>query len=65
MKCIGFGKHENKCQNQAGGRLKPTSSHWCDRCEGLRRKTITKQMEAMLRPGNHKRPVAILPRSHL
>ena len=38
-KCIGFGKYEGKCENKAGGMMKPMSPLWCDRCEKLRRKT--------------------------
>ena len=48
MKCIGFGKYKNKCSNKAGGKIKPTSKYWCDRCEKIRRETITKQMESIL-----------------
>ena len=33
MKCIGFGKFEGICQNQAGEKMKPKSKFWCDRCE--------------------------------
>ena len=48
MNCIGYGEFEGRCINQAGGEMKPKSPYWCDRCERLRRKTITKQMESML-----------------
>lgn len=42
MRCIGYGKYENKCENDAGS---THSYHWCQRCDNIRRKTITKQLE--------------------
>ena len=42
MKCIGHGIYENKCENNAGS---THSDHWCQRCDEIRRKTITKQLE--------------------
>ncbi len=48
MQCIGYGEYENQCCNQAGGKMKPKSKLWCDRCKKLRRSTITKQLEGIL-----------------
>jgi len=42
MKCIGFGEYERKCTNEAG------SSHsklWCQRCDDLRRISLTRDLE--------------------
>ena len=46
MKCIGFGKREGKCGKPVS--IKYQSNYWCDECEELRRKHITKQMEDIL-----------------
>lgn len=43
-KCIGYGEHELKCQNQA-----EEGSYWCDRCDKIRVATITKQFEGILK----------------
>lgn len=48
MKCIGFGEYEGKCPNQAGGKMRPLSKYWCDRCEILRRKHITSQLKGLV-----------------
>jgi hypothetical protein len=42
--CIGFGPYEGNCENPAGT---PWTPHWCDRCDRLRRDTITKQLETI------------------
>lgn len=44
MKCIGYGIYEGKCQNKAGT---PWTPAWCMRCDVIRRKTITKQLEGI------------------
>lgn len=47
MQCLGFGKNQNTCTNQAGGKMRPRSKYWCDRCEKLRREHITKQLKGL------------------
>ena len=42
--CIGFGEYEGKCQNEAGT---PWTPYWCPRCDELRRKHISDQLDAM------------------
>jgi hypothetical protein len=44
-RCIGYGEYERKCQNTAGTRW---SDLWCLRCDKLRLKTITRQMEGIV-----------------
>jgi hypothetical protein len=44
-KCIGYGEFEGKCNNEAGT---PWTPHWCDRCDKIRRATITKNLEEIL-----------------
>ena len=44
MKCIGYGKYERKCQDEVEKLVNPV---WCPRCDKIRRKTITKQLEEM------------------
>lgn len=40
MKCIGFGRYEGRCENEAmDGR------YWCKRCEELRIKHLDKRFE--------------------
>ncbi len=45
-KCLGYGEYEGKCQEVAGTRWTP---HWCLRCDELRRGTITKQFDALVK----------------
>jgi len=47
MKCIGFGDKENKCDNFVS--VKYQSTYWCDTCEENRRKTITGQLNSLLK----------------
>lgn len=42
--CIGFGKREGRCLNDAGS---THSQLWCQECDDARRAHITKQMEAI------------------
>lgn len=59
MECVGYGEYENKCENKAGGVVRPRVDrgkrsrgyfkYWCDRCEKLRRATITQQLESILK----------------
>jgi len=44
--CIGYGKYEGKCRNIAGTSHTP---YWCERCDILRRKTITNQLSNILK----------------
>ena len=37
--CLGYAEFEGNCKNNAGTRWTP---HWCDRCDKIRRDTITK-----------------------
>src|SRR5690554_5553767 len=48
IRCIGYGEFEGKCENKADRTTSP-SGYWCERCEKLRRKTITRQMETLAR----------------
>ena len=41
-RCIGYAEFEGKCTNEAGT---PWTPYWCKRCDEIRRKTITKQLE--------------------
>ena len=43
-KCIGFGEFEGKCTNMVCS----YSPHWCERCEKLRRDSISKQLKAIM-----------------
>ncbi len=45
MKCLGYGEYENKCENEAGT---PWTPHWCERCDKIRRATITEHLEEIL-----------------
>ena len=40
--CIGFGKREGRCLNDAGS---THSQLWCQECDDARRAYITKQMD--------------------
>lgn len=42
MKCVGYGIYEGKCSNKAGT---PWTPVWCFRCDKIRKKTVTKQLE--------------------
>lgn len=44
MKCIGFGPHEGKCDNEAGTARTP---YWCQRCDDLRVKHISRRLESI------------------
>ena len=44
-RCLGYAEHEGKCQNAAGT---PWTQYWCDRCDKIRRETITKSLEKMV-----------------
>ena len=46
MRCIGFGVMEGKCINKAGT---VWSDYWCDECDRVRRDTVGKQLEAILK----------------
>lgn len=41
-RCIGYGEFEGKCKNSPGT---PWTPYWCDRCDKIRRETITKSLE--------------------
>lgn len=45
MKCIGYGQYEGKCENKAGT---IHSDYWCQRCDDIRLKKITENMENIL-----------------
>ena len=49
MNCIGYEEFEKKCTNQPIPKDDFHSGYWCDRCENLRRETISKQMEDILK----------------
>jgi hypothetical protein len=40
-RCIGYGPHEGKCENEAGT---PWGPHWCMRCDKIRLATISKNL---------------------
>lgn len=42
MKCVGFGPHEDKCENEAGT---PWTPYWCPRCDEMRREHISRRLE--------------------
>ena len=42
-RCVGFGKYERICRNNANGK-RYNNPYWCDRCERIRRDAITKQL---------------------
>jgi hypothetical protein len=44
MRCIGYGEFEKKCNNTANKKTSP-SGYWCQRCEQIRRDTITKSLQ--------------------
>jgi hypothetical protein len=46
MKCIGYGEKEGKCTNEAGT---PWTPHWCKECDQVRRDTITKQLQGLIK----------------
>lgn len=46
--CLGYGKYKYICTNDAGGEMRPRSTVWCDRCEKLRRATVTKRMKSLV-----------------
>ncbi len=46
MKCIGYGIYEGKCKNKAGT---PWTPCWCKRCDEIRKETITKKMEDIIK----------------
>lgn len=39
--CIGFGKHDGRCENEAGS---THSALWCQRCDDLRMAHLDAQM---------------------
>ena len=45
LRCIGYGPHEGKCENEAGT---PWGPHWCMRCDKIRLATISKNLEDMV-----------------
>lgn len=44
-RCIGYGPHEGKCENEAGT---PWGPHWCMRCDKIRLATISKNLTDMV-----------------
>ena len=46
MRCIGFGKHEGICTNEAGTKWSPL---WCSRCNRLRLAHIDTRFGGLLR----------------
>ena len=39
-KCLGYAQYEGKCENETN-----KNPYWCDRCDEIRRATITKSLE--------------------
>ena len=42
--CVGYGEYKGRC----GFPIAEDSPYWCVRCEVLRRKTITRQLEGLV-----------------
>lgn len=45
-RCIGFGEHEDVCENEAGATHSPI---WCQRCDTLRLAHLNERFAAMSR----------------
>jgi hypothetical protein len=44
-RCLGYGPLEGKCTEPAGT---PWSPYWCQRCDELRRETISRELNAFI-----------------
>ena len=46
--CYGFGEFEHKCTNKPEKKSKLSAGIWCKRCDDLRHRHITKQLELLV-----------------